>query len=152
MNTTTLPHYQIKRLSIAALTVFLMTSNATIIRAQDQGASPSPPTDYSTPPQGKGGKSGKGSKGGPGGGLHLLPPRMADQLNLSDDQKNQIAALETEMKTRLEKILLPDQMEKLKQDRPGHSGGKRGKHGEGADAAQLPPAPPSTSPATQATP
>ena len=130
MNTTTLPHYQIKKLSIAALTVFLMTSNATIIRAQDQGASPSPPTDYSTPPQGKGGKSGKGGKGGPRGGLHLLPPRMADQLNLSDDQKNQIAALETEMKTRLEKILLPDQMEKLKQGRTGHSGGKGGTYPE----------------------
>jgi len=151
MNTNTLLHCQIMKFTMAALTVFLMTSNPTLIRAQDQGAPSSPPTD-STTPQGKGGKNGKGGKGGPGGGLHLLPPRMADQLNLSDDQKNQIATLETEMKTRLEKILLPDQMDKLKQGRLGHGGGKGGKHGEEADAAQQPPVPASSSPATQTTP
>jgi len=144
MNTHTLPHYPIKKITVAALTVLLISSHSSIVRAQDQGAPASPPSD-SRPSEGKGGK---GGKGGPGGGLHLLPPRMAEQLNLSDDQKKQISALELEMKTQLEKILQPDQLDKLKQGRPGRGGGKGGKHGGGTEAPQQPSATPTTSPAT----
>ena len=50
--------------------------------------------------------------GGPGGrgGFHLLPPRAAEILKLTDDQKTQLAALEAETKAKLEKILTPEQM------------------------------------------
>jgi len=144
MNTHTLPHYPIKKITIAVLTALLVMSHSTILRAEDQGAPTPPPPSDSTPQEGK---VGKGGKGGPGGGLHLLPPRMAEQLNLSDDQKKQISALELEMKTQLEKILQPDQLDKLKQGRPGRGGGKGGKHGGGTEAPQQPPATPSTSPA-----
>ena len=66
--------------------------------------------------------------GGPGRGPHILPPQAQAQLNLTADQQKQIADLETEVKGKIEAILTPAQMEKLKQIRPpqrqGGSGGE----------------------------
>src|ERR1035438_2235418 len=80
-----------------------------------------PPSDNQPPPQRAGGPGGMGGqRGGPGGqgGFHLLPPRAQEQLNLTDDQKKQVAALEAEVKAKLEKILTPEQLKQLKQMRP----------------------------------
>jgi len=98
--------------------------------------------------------------GGPGGrgGFHLLPPRAAEMLKLTDDQKTQLAALETETKAKLEKILTPAQMAQLKTMRPpmrpngsgggqmrggpGGPGGQGQGNGPGPDDNNMPPGPP----------
>ena len=59
-----------------------------------------------------------GREGRPGdqpsqGGFRLLPPPVAERMNLTDEQQKKIAALEGEMKAQLEKILTPDQREQL---------------------------------------
>ena len=123
-----------------------------------------PPSDTQQPPQREGGPGGLGSqRGGPGGqgGFHILPPRAQEQLKLTDAQKTQIAALETETKAKLEKILTPDQMQQLKNMRPpmrqggpggqggpgmrggpgGQGNGPGGKN-SGGDDNNLPPGPP----------
>jgi hypothetical protein len=41
-----------------------------------------------------------------------------EHLNLTADQKKQLADLEAEVKAKVEKILTPEQLEKLKQMRP----------------------------------
>ncbi len=91
-------------------------------------------------PPGGGAAPGAGVQGGPGGGgpgqghggFHLLPPRAMEQLNLTDDQKKQLADLETEVKAKVEKILTPDQLEKMKQMRPPmRQGGGQGFGGQG---------------------
>ena len=71
-------------------------------------------------------------EGGPGGrsGIHILPPRAAEILKLTDDQKTQIAALEAETKAKLEKILTPDQMKQLKSLRPPMRQGGAGGPGQ----------------------
>ena len=57
-------------------------------------------------------------------GFHLLPPHAEQQLNLSADQKKQLADLEAQVKAQIEQILTPAQLEQLKQMRPPppHSG------------------------------
>ena len=85
--------------------------------------------------------------GGPGGqrGFHLLPPPAVEQLNLTDDQKKQLAALETETKAKLEKILTADQLQQLKNFRPPMRGGmNRNKNNgsEGGDNSMPPGQPP----------
>lgn len=65
--------------------------------------------------------AGEGPGGGPGrtpGGFHLLPPRAEEHLNLTADQLKQVAALEAEVKAKLEKILTADQLQQLKKMRP----------------------------------
>ncbi len=87
-------------------------------------------------------------EGGPGGrsGIHILPPRAAEILKLTDDQKTQIAALEAETKAKLEKSLTPDQMKQLKSLRPpmrqGGAGGPGQGNGPGAGDSSMPPGPP----------
>jgi Spy/CpxP family protein refolding chaperone len=87
-------------------------------------------------------------QGGPGGqgGMHLLPPRAAETLKLTDEQKTQITALETETKAKLEKILTPEQMQQLKNMRPpmrpggaGQLRGGPGGHDVGNGAPSDPP-------------
>ncbi len=78
--------------------------SACYLLAQDQGGSASagnPPPHF-----------------GPPAGFHLLPPRAMAELNLTDDQKKQLADLETEVKVKIEKILTPEQLQQLKQMRP----------------------------------
>lgn len=72
------------------------------------------------------------------GGFHLLPPRAAEQLKLTDDQKTQVAALEADTKAKLEKILTPEQMTQLKNMRPPMHGGP-GQGGPGGDHPNGPP-------------
>ena len=104
-----------------------------------------PPTSDTQRPQRQDGGGGRG-------GFHLLPPRAAEMLKLTDDQKTQLAALEAETKAKLEKILTPAQMTKLKNMRPpmrpgggqmrGGPDGLRQGNGPGAGDNSLPPGPP----------
>ena len=73
------------------------------------------------PGPGGGGPGGGGPgnhRPGPARGVHLIPPFVADKLDLSDDQKKQIADLEKEVKAKLAKILTADQMMTLEETRP----------------------------------
>lgn len=111
---------------------------ALVASAQDNPPSAgSPPADGQPPAQ---------HMGGPGGqrGFHLLPPPAVEQLKLTDDQKKQIAALETETKAKLEKILTADQLQQLKNFRPPMRGGMNRNKGNGSEGGDnsMPPGPP----------
>ena len=112
----------IMKKSVMILALALGVSALSLI-AQEQGGSP-PSGERPPPPEGA-------MRGGPGrgpGGFHLLPPRAQEQLNLTDDQQKQVAALEAEVKAKLEKILTPEQLTQLKQMRPpGRPGGPGGR-------------------------
>ena len=102
---------------------------------------------WSQPQDGKGGpgkEGGKDFKKGPGGdkkgppmGFELgkvLPPHIADTLELSEDQLKQIADLEKEVKAKLTKILTDGQIKKVETSRGlGKMDGKDGKDGKGKD-------------------
>jgi hypothetical protein len=77
----------------------------------------------SQPPDGgKGGRKGPpGKEKGPPRRFELgkvLPPFAREQLDLTGDQERQIADLEKEVKSRLERILTADQKKKLETLRP----------------------------------
>ncbi len=99
---------------------------AWFVIAQDQGGTP-PAGDDPTSAQ-------SGSRNGPGGqagrGFHVLPPWAMQELDLSDAQKKQLAALETEVKAKVEKILTADQLRKMKQLRPPPRQGGPGMGGQ----------------------
>jgi Spy/CpxP family protein refolding chaperone len=81
------------------------------------------PADNTQPAGGKG----QPPQGGQGG-IHILPRGAKEKLNLTDDQQKQITDLENDVKTKLESILTPAQMDQLKQMRPpqgGQGGGRR---------------------------
>jgi len=110
------------------------------VTAQEQGGQP---------PSGERPPGREGGPGGPGGrgGFHLLPPRAQEQLNLTADQQKQLAALEAEVKAKLEKILTPEQLKQLQQMRPpprpggmGGGGPGRGQGGPGAEGQPQRPA------------
>lgn len=105
---------------MTALSVLLFTSPASPLRAQDQaqdqGSTSSTQGSSERPPH-------------PRGGFHVLPPQAGEKLNLSEDQKKQIADLENEVKSRMENILTPDQLTQLKQMRPPHPGKPGGQQG-----------------------
>ena len=82
-------------------------------------------------------------QGGPGvrPGLHLLPPRAMAELNLTSDQKKQLADLEAEVKAKVEKILTPEQLQQLKEMRPpmgpaGMGPGRPGGRGPGGPGGE----------------
>ncbi len=114
--------------------------SALSLTAQEQGG---PPPSGDRPPPSEG-----GMHGGPGrgpGGFHLLPPRAQEQLNLTADQQKQVAALEAEVKAKLEKILTSEQLTQLKQMRPpqrrggpggGGPGGQGGPDGQGGPGGE----------------
>jgi hypothetical protein len=56
----------------------------------------------------------------------VLPPMLQQRLNLSADQKTQLAALQKEVDARLEKILSADQKQQLNDMRNRGPGGPRG--------------------------
>lgn len=123
---------------VAVLGAFALAANA---------QNNTPPADG--PPGVDSQQPGMRESGGPAGQhrFHLLPPRAAERLNLTDAQKKQIATLEAETKAKLEKILTPEQMERLKNMRPpmmsrGGPGMHRGPGGPGGDD----PLPPNGSP------
>ncbi len=109
----------------AILLALALSTSAVSLMAQDQTP---PPAAGERPPGHEGGPGGMGRQGGRGG-FHLLPPRAQEQLNLSADQQKQVAALEAETMAKLEKILTPEQMQKLKQMRPPMRGGGQGGQG-----------------------
>jgi len=100
---------------------------------------------WSQPQDGKGGPGkdgGKDFKKGPGGdkkgppmGFEIgkvLPPHIADTLELSEDQLKQIADLEKEVKSKLTKILTDGQIKKVEASKGlGKMDGKEGKGKEG---------------------
>lgn len=112
---------------------------ALAVNAQDNNQSPGgpPPSDSQSATQHAGGPGGRG-------GFHLLPPRAAETLKLTNDQKTQIAALEADTKANLEKILTPDQMTQLKNMRPPLRQGGLGGQGQGSGGGDnnRPPGPP----------
>ena len=77
---------------------------------------------------------------------HVLPPGAVEKLKLTADQQKELAAIEADVKARLEKLLTPEQVQQLQQMRPPHKpragvqGGPGAEHGpEGGQ----PPATPS---------
>src|SRR5262249_19165850 len=81
--------------------------------------------------KGKGGFGDKGKKDGPFGkgkggppqpGV-ILTPFLQSQLNLTDDQRKEIDALQKEVDTRLDKILNADQRQLLREMREKGPGG-----------------------------
>jgi Spy/CpxP family protein refolding chaperone len=115
--------------------VLALGASTCLLTAQDNAS----PSDTQPPPQRAGGPGGRG-------GFHLLPPRAQEVLKLTDAQKTQIAALETETRAKLEKILTPEQLQQLKNMhppmRPGGSGGQGQGNGPGAGDNSVPPGPP----------
>jgi hypothetical protein len=92
-------------------------------------------------PGGPGGR-GRGGFGGPGGrgpgGFgpppqpgQVLPPFVQERLNLTDDQKKQLADLQKEVDERLGKILTDEQKKQLKEIPAGFGRGGRGPGGRG---------------------
>lgn len=127
------PTTPVRTLGMAALSVLLLASPASPLRAQDQGSTSSTQAPSDRPPRPH--------------GFHILPPQAGEKLNLSEDQKKQIADLENEVKAKIENILTPDQLTQLKQMRPPHPGKPGGQQGGSCGAGQQNSSP--TSPADQ---
>jgi hypothetical protein len=80
-------------------------------------------TDRRNGPGGPGGRrGGPGAMGGPGRGFggppqpgQILPSFMQDSLDLTDDQKKQLDALQSEVNQKLANILTKDQNDRLSQ-------------------------------------
>ncbi len=57
-------------------------------------------------------------QGRPGGAFHLLPPMAREALDITKEQQKKLDELEASSKSKLEKILTPEQAKKLKDRRP----------------------------------
>ena len=85
------------------------------------------------PPEGKGRKGDK-EKGPKGFQLgKVLPPFVVDELELTEVQQTKIAALEREVKAKLEKILTAKQKRLIQNARPRRKGKDDDKDGEKKD-------------------
>jgi hypothetical protein len=60
-----------------------------------------------------------------------LPPFLQEQLNLTADQKKQVALLQKEVDEKLAKLLTDEQKQQLKQMRPRFGPGGPGRRGPG---------------------
>lgn len=60
------------------------------------------------------------------GGVRLLPPQAEEKLNLTTDQKKQIADLENEVKAKLNKILTTAQLQQIEDMRPARQQNNNG--------------------------
>ena len=121
---------QKRHLSVCLLSLGLFAGAlvAPLVHGEDAPDNGPPPRRQ---PGGGGGPDG-GPGNGPGGGFHLLPRFVEDKLDLTDDQKRQIDALEKETKAKLEKILTADQLKTLQEARPPRGpGGGQGGGGQG---------------------
>jgi Spy/CpxP family protein refolding chaperone len=119
------------------LLALALGASTCLLTAQDNNQLPA----GQRPPGREGGPGGVGNARGGPGGIRLLPPRAQEELNLTDEQKKQIAALEAETKAKLEKILTPEQLEQLKNMRPPmRPGGQGGPGGPGGPGGQRGPA------------
>ncbi len=65
-------------------------------------------------PGGPGGRGGRGGFGGPQAG-QIIPGFMQDRLNLTDDQRQKLQALQKEVDAKLDTILSTEQRQQLKQ-------------------------------------
>jgi len=87
------------------------------------------------PPGGPGGFGprgfGPGGFGGPPRPGQILPPFLQQELNLTADQKQQIALLQKEVDEKLDKVLTDQQKQQLKEMRRGPGPGRRGRRGPG---------------------
>ena len=86
--------------------------------------------------RGRGGPGGFGGSPQPG---QVLPLMLQDMLELTDEQKKQVADLQKDVDARLAKILTDQQMSRLKQMRQR---GPRGPGGRGGPEGAPPPPPP----------
>ncbi|HEX4795983.1 MAG TPA: hypothetical protein VH370_19500 [Humisphaera sp.] len=90
------------------------------------------PDDFG--PGGQGGRGfgpgGPGGRGGPQPG-RIMPQGLADQLNLSDDQRKQIDDLQKDVDTKLAKILTSEQNAQFQQIRARGGRGRGGPGGPG---------------------
>lgn len=109
------------------------------------------------PPKGqKGSKDAKGPKGegkfggarGKGKGFQpgtVIPPHIVEDLDLTEEQAAAVKELEKDVRGRLEKILKPEQIQKIRDARPpmggpgGPPGGFDGPPGAGRGGAKGPP-------------
>jgi hypothetical protein len=82
-------------------------------------------------PPGKGGPGGPGRFGGPPRPGQVLPPFLRDMLQLTDEQKKLLDALQSDVDARLGKILTEDQKKLLKDMRGRGPGGPLGPGGFG---------------------
>lgn len=122
-----------------------MKMNTITLLALALGASTCLLTAQDNPPPSAGNPQSSQHQAGPGGrgGFHLLPPRAEERLKLTDDQKQQVAALEAETKAKLEKILTPEQLTQLKKMRPPMPpAGGRMRGNPGGDDSTPPSGPP----------
>ncbi len=127
-------------MTLLSVTLLTGTSIALLVRAEDPPAG-NPPAKrqggrggQDGGPGGPGPGPGGGQRGGPGG-FHLIPRLAEEKLNLTDEQKKQVADLEAETKAKLAKILTADQLKTLEEARPPRGqrpGGPRGEGGPGA--------------------
>jgi len=115
-----------KRFSMWMCVAAMFCGLALLGRASADDKPDGPPPKQDGGPRGRGGEGG-GPGGPPPGGIHLIPRFAAEKLNLTDDQKKQIADLEKECKDKLAKILSPEQMKTLESARPP----RRGEGGQG---------------------
>ena len=83
------------------------------------------------PPEGKGPKGDKGPKGFQLG--KVLPPFIVDELELTPAQEAKIAALEKEVRAKLEKILTAKQKRIIQNARPPRKGKDDDKKDKGDD-------------------
>jgi len=77
-------------------------------------------------------EGGAGPGGRPPAGFHLLPRHVMENLDLTDEQDDQVRALEQETKRKLYEILTPEQRKLVDQARPP----RRPPGGEGPDGKQ----------------
>ena len=131
MKTYSHTNNRLKPILLTALTALAIAVSASSLRAQDQGSN-AQTSSNACPPNGPRGE------GHRHGGPHLLPPHAAEKLNLTDDQKQQLRALEAEVKSKIESILTPAQLEQLKQMRPQHPEGRAPENGNPAQSSGAP--------------
>lgn len=96
----------------------------------DDAASSGRRRRFGPPGGGPGGFGGPRGRGGPPQPGQILPPFLQDELNLTDEQKKQVALLQKEVDEKLEKLLTGQQKEQLNElrqrfgrGRPGGPGG-----------------------------
>jgi Spy/CpxP family protein refolding chaperone len=123
------------RLASGLIVAIMMTALAATVSAENQPPKGEGPPkkegkgDKKGPPMGKEGGEKKGPPMGKGFELgKVLPPFAFDELDLTEEQRKQIADLEKEVKAKLEKILTAAQKKKLQELSPkgpkGPMGGK----------------------------
>ena len=104
----------------------------------DSGTASGHPAKTGGPAAVSGNQGGNGPREGGGGkGTQLIPRNAAEQLDLTESQRAQIAALENEVATKLAAILTPEQQQKLAAARPPRRQGGNGQ----APPEQAPPGP-----------